>query len=138
MREWLTIVSEPAIAVIDAIALLVILIGTIEGPQEALHGVVAVNEAICSTRSETSAGMDTSAAPLSSAKSNVILSLISIGRTSVPFSDLSGMDSAAKVAWRANEASAHPKCTARTSRLANAVLTGKSIRSCTEASVPRS
>jgi uncharacterized membrane protein len=30
MREWLTIVTEPAIAVIDAIALLVILIGTIE------------------------------------------------------------------------------------------------------------
>ena len=30
MREWLTIVSEPAIAVIDAIALLVILVGTIE------------------------------------------------------------------------------------------------------------
>ena len=30
MREWLTIVSEPAIALIDAMALLVILVGTIE------------------------------------------------------------------------------------------------------------
>jgi uncharacterized membrane protein len=30
MREWLVIVSEPAIALIDAIALLVILVGTIE------------------------------------------------------------------------------------------------------------
>ena len=30
MREWLTLVSEPAIALIDALALLVILIGTIE------------------------------------------------------------------------------------------------------------
>jgi uncharacterized membrane protein len=30
MREWLTIVSEPVIALIDALALLVILVGTIE------------------------------------------------------------------------------------------------------------
>jgi len=30
MREWLVIVSEPAIVLIDAIALLVILVGTIE------------------------------------------------------------------------------------------------------------
>src|SRR6201987_3965057 len=30
MRAWLAIVSEPAIALIDAIALLVILVGTIE------------------------------------------------------------------------------------------------------------
>jgi len=30
MREWLTIVSEPAIVAIDAIALLAILVGTIE------------------------------------------------------------------------------------------------------------
>ncbi|MBV8146564.1 MAG: DUF1622 domain-containing protein [Gammaproteobacteria bacterium] len=30
MREWLIIVSEPAITAIDAIALLVILVGTIE------------------------------------------------------------------------------------------------------------
>jgi uncharacterized membrane protein len=30
MREWLTIVSEPAIALIDALALLVILVGTLE------------------------------------------------------------------------------------------------------------
>ena len=30
MREWLVIVSEPAIALIDALALLVILVGTIE------------------------------------------------------------------------------------------------------------
>jgi uncharacterized membrane protein len=30
MREWLTVVSEPAIAAIDALALLVILVGTIE------------------------------------------------------------------------------------------------------------
>jgi len=30
MREWLVIVSEPAITLIDAIALLVILVGTIE------------------------------------------------------------------------------------------------------------
>ena len=30
MREWLIIVSEPAIALIDALALLVILVGTIE------------------------------------------------------------------------------------------------------------
>jgi uncharacterized membrane protein len=30
MKEWLAIVSEPAIAAIDAIALLVILVGTIE------------------------------------------------------------------------------------------------------------
>ena len=30
MREWLTVVSEPAIAVIDALALLVILVRTIE------------------------------------------------------------------------------------------------------------
>jgi uncharacterized membrane protein len=30
MREWLAIVSEPAIALIDAIALFVILLGTIE------------------------------------------------------------------------------------------------------------
>ena len=30
MREWLVIVSEPAIALIDAIALLVIVVGTIE------------------------------------------------------------------------------------------------------------
>jgi uncharacterized membrane protein len=30
MREWLIIVSEPAIALIDALALLVILLGTIE------------------------------------------------------------------------------------------------------------
>jgi uncharacterized membrane protein len=30
MREWLVIISEPAITLIDAIALLVILIGTIE------------------------------------------------------------------------------------------------------------
>lgn len=30
MREWLTLISEPAIALIDAMALLVILIGTIE------------------------------------------------------------------------------------------------------------
>jgi hypothetical protein len=30
MREWLTVVSEPAIAAIDALALLVILLGTIE------------------------------------------------------------------------------------------------------------
>jgi uncharacterized membrane protein len=30
MREWLIVVSEPAIALIDAMALLVILIGTIE------------------------------------------------------------------------------------------------------------
>jgi len=30
MRDWLTIVSEPAIAVINAIALLVILVGTLE------------------------------------------------------------------------------------------------------------
>jgi uncharacterized membrane protein len=30
MREWLTIVSEPAIALIDAIALFVILLGTIQ------------------------------------------------------------------------------------------------------------
>jgi hypothetical protein len=30
MREWLVLVSEPAIALIDAMALLVILIGTIE------------------------------------------------------------------------------------------------------------
>jgi uncharacterized membrane protein len=30
MREWLNVVSEPAIAVIDAIALLVILVGTFE------------------------------------------------------------------------------------------------------------
>jgi len=30
MREWLVVVSEPAIVLIDAIALLVILVGTIE------------------------------------------------------------------------------------------------------------
>jgi uncharacterized membrane protein len=30
MREWLTVVSEPAIVAIDALALLVILLGTIE------------------------------------------------------------------------------------------------------------
>ena len=30
MREWLVIVSEPAIVLIDAIALLVIVVGTIE------------------------------------------------------------------------------------------------------------
>jgi uncharacterized membrane protein len=30
MREWLIVVSEPAIAAIDALALLVILVGTIE------------------------------------------------------------------------------------------------------------
>ena len=30
MREWLIIVSEPAIALIDALALLVILVGTLE------------------------------------------------------------------------------------------------------------
>ena len=30
MKEWLVIVSEPAIALIDALALLVILVGTIE------------------------------------------------------------------------------------------------------------
>jgi uncharacterized membrane protein len=30
MRQWLTLISEPAIALIDAMALLVILIGTIE------------------------------------------------------------------------------------------------------------
>jgi uncharacterized membrane protein len=30
MREWLTIISEPAIVLIDAIALLVIVVGTIE------------------------------------------------------------------------------------------------------------
>ena len=30
MREWLQIISEPAIAFIDAIALLVILVGTLE------------------------------------------------------------------------------------------------------------
>lgn len=30
MREWLAIVSEPAIALIDGIALLVILVGTLE------------------------------------------------------------------------------------------------------------
>ena len=30
MREWLTIVSEPAIALIDGLALLVILVGTLE------------------------------------------------------------------------------------------------------------
>jgi uncharacterized membrane protein len=30
MREWLVLVSEPAIAAIDALALLVILVGTIE------------------------------------------------------------------------------------------------------------
>jgi hypothetical protein len=30
MREWLAIVSEPASALIDAIALLVILVGTVE------------------------------------------------------------------------------------------------------------
>ena len=30
MREWLGVVSEPAIAFIDAIALLVILVGTVE------------------------------------------------------------------------------------------------------------
>ena len=30
MRDWLAIVSEPAIALIDALALLVILVGTIE------------------------------------------------------------------------------------------------------------
>ena len=30
MREWLTIVSEPVIALIDALALLVILVGTLE------------------------------------------------------------------------------------------------------------
>jgi uncharacterized membrane protein len=30
MRQWLTIVSEPAIVAIDALALLVILVGTIE------------------------------------------------------------------------------------------------------------
>lgn len=30
MREWLVIISEPAIALIDGIALLVILIGTVE------------------------------------------------------------------------------------------------------------
>jgi len=30
MREWLIIISEPAIVAIDAIALLAILVGTIE------------------------------------------------------------------------------------------------------------
>jgi uncharacterized membrane protein len=30
MREWLAVISEPAIAAIDALALLVILVGTIE------------------------------------------------------------------------------------------------------------
>jgi len=30
MREWLNVVSEPAIVIIDAIALLVILVGTLE------------------------------------------------------------------------------------------------------------
>ena len=37
MREWLILVSEPAIALIDALALLVILVGTIQVVVKVAH-----------------------------------------------------------------------------------------------------
>jgi hypothetical protein len=42
---------------------------------------------------KTSSGIETSAAPLSTVKSKVILSLISTGTTNVPPSNLNGIDS---------------------------------------------